>query len=163
MDFSDIHSQFLMLQSPLDKEVAYAVPNHCHRVYFTASVSTGFSSLDTPPDWRVCDCVHRRYWHVVADGSRSEDSDKVDIEACDIPKAGVFAVRQAPILWRNLQSYLNGQPLVDFRPQSGFLRIISCGDGTAVMDYKGFASHSSFAWSLKNWIDRGWVRKFQIR
>ncbi len=105
----------------------------------------------------------RRTLQSTADVPVFVSGDSADIEACDIPKAGVFAVRQAPILWRNLQSYLNGQPLVDFRPQSGFLRIISCGDGTAVMDYKGFASHSSFAWSLKNWIDRGWVRKFQIR
>ena len=89
--------------------------------------------------------------------------DSADFESFRIPKAGVFAVRQAPILWRNLQNYLAGQPLIDFRPQSSFLRLLSCGDGTAIMDYKGFTSHSGWAWMLKNWIDRGWVRKFQVR
>ncbi len=105
----------------------------------------------------------RRTLQTTADAPIFVSGDSADIEACDIPKAGVFAVRQAPILWRNLQNYLDGQPLVDFRPQSNFLRILSCGDGTAIMDYKGFTSHSGFAWRLKNWIDRGWVRKFQIR
>ncbi len=89
--------------------------------------------------------------------------DAADIVSYPIPKAGVFAVRQGPILWRNLQNCLSQSPLVTFHPQSSFLRLLSCGDGTAILDYKGFTSHSSWAWMLKNWIDRSWVRKFQVR
>lgn len=89
--------------------------------------------------------------------------DTADFEAFSIPKAGVFAVRQAPILWRNLQNYLSERPLVEFRPQDGFLRLLSCGDGTAVLDYRGITTHSGWAWGLKRWIDRRWVKQFQVR
>lgn len=89
--------------------------------------------------------------------------DVADIESQPLPKAGVYAVRQAPILWQNLQNHLDERPLVPFRPQSDVLRILSCGDGTGILEYKGFVSHSSWAWTLKKWIDRGWVRKFQVR
>lgn len=89
--------------------------------------------------------------------------DTADFEAYSLPKSGVYAVRQAPILWRNMRNHLANKPLQEYRPQSGFMRLISCGDGTAIMDYKGFTSHSSWAWALKKWIDRSWVRQFQVR
>lgn len=89
--------------------------------------------------------------------------DSADFEAFSLPKAGVFAVRQAPILWRNLQNHLSRRPLVEFRPQANFLRVLSCGDGTAILEYKGFTSHSAWAWKLKDWIDHSWVRQFQIQ
>lgn len=89
--------------------------------------------------------------------------DTADFEAFSVPKAGVFAVRQAPVLWRNLQNCLSEKPLSEFRPQTGFLRLLSCGDGTAVLDYRGLTVHSEWAWALKRWIDRRWVRQFQVR
>jgi pyridine nucleotide-disulfide oxidoreductase family protein len=89
--------------------------------------------------------------------------DTADIDGYSIPKAGVFAVRQAPILWRNLQNCLADKPLIEYRPQRDFLRVLSCGDGTAILDYKGFSSHSAWAWMLKDRIDRGWVRQFRVR
>jgi selenide,water dikinase len=88
--------------------------------------------------------------------------DAADIEFHDIPKAGVYAVRQAPILWRNLQNHMQGRPLVEFIPQQGCLRILSCGDGTAILDYFGFSSHSSWAWMLKDWLDRRWIKQFRV-
>jgi selenide,water dikinase len=98
-----------------------------------------------------------------ADAPVFVSGDAADFESHPIPKAGVFAVRQAPILWRNLKNCLSQSPLVTFQPQSSFLRLLSCGDGTAILDYKGFTSHSGWAWMLKNRIDRNWVRKFQVR
>lgn len=105
----------------------------------------------------------RRTLQTTADAPVFVSGDTADMESYDIPKAGVFAVRQGPILWRNLQNHLAGEPLIEFRPQSSFLRLLSCGDGTAILDYKGFTVHSGWAWNLKNWIDRGWVRKFQVK
>ena len=97
-----------------------------------------------------------------ADAPVFVSGDSADFEAYSLPKAGVFAVRQAPVLWKNLQNHLSRRPLVEFRPQKNFLRVLSCGDGTAILEYKGFTSHSAWAWKLKNWIDHKWVRQFQI-
>jgi selenide,water dikinase len=88
--------------------------------------------------------------------------DAADFEDFTIPKAGVFATRQAGVLWRNLRSFLAKRPLADYRPQSHFMRILSCGDGTAVLDYKGFSFHSGWAWSLKKWMDQKWVKQFRV-
>lgn len=98
-----------------------------------------------------------------ADAPIFVSGDVADFEAFKIPKAGVYAMRQAPVLWKNLQRFLSNEPLVEFRPQSSVMRILSCGDGTAIFDYKGISAHAGWAWSLKKWFDQGWVRQFQVK
>ena len=77
------------------------------------------------------------------------------------PKAGVYAVRQGPILWENLGRTLRGEPLVEYRPQSGFLSLLATGDGRAILNYKGFAAHAGWCWKLKNYIDGRFMDKYQ--
>jgi pyridine nucleotide-disulfide oxidoreductase family protein len=79
----------------------------------------------------------------------------------DMPKAGVYAIRQGPVLWHNLRQWLRGEPLQTYEPQPAFLALLSCGDGTAVLDYRGCAVRSRWAWWLKLWIDRRFVRRFR--
>jgi selenide,water dikinase len=86
--------------------------------------------------------------------------DTADVFGDPVPKAGVYAVRQAPVLWRNLQRHLAGQPLQPDLPRRGLLSLLACGDGTALLDYHGWSSHSQWAWWLKQWIDRRFVRQF---
>ncbi len=45
------------------------------------------------------------------------------------PKAGVYAVRQCPILWHNLRAFFNGCSMKTFKPQSDFLKLLNTGDG----------------------------------
>jgi selenide,water dikinase len=78
-----------------------------------------------------------------------------------IAKSGVYAVREAPILWHNLLASVRGQPLVSYRPQRSFLSILNTADGQALLRYKGFHSWSRWAWWLKDRIDRGFMRKYQ--
>jgi selenide,water dikinase len=78
-----------------------------------------------------------------------------------IAKAGVYAVRQGPILWHNLRAVLTGHPLKVYEPQRDFLTLLACGDGTAILDYKGWAIRSRWAWWLKCAIDKAFVRRFQ--
>lgn len=78
-----------------------------------------------------------------------------------IPKAGVYAVRQGPVLWESLTATLNGNPLPQYEPQSGFLSILNTADGKALLRYKKVVSHSRWAWKLKDWIDRQFMEKYQ--
>lgn len=77
------------------------------------------------------------------------------------PKAGVYAVRQGPILWENVQRMLAGQPLVEYRPQRGFLSLMATGDRRAILSYRGLASHAPWCWRLKNFIDSRFMDKYQ--
>lgn len=79
-----------------------------------------------------------------------------------VPKAGVYAVRQGPVLVSNLRAALTGQGrLRPYRAQSGFLSLLNAGDGTAVGSWKGLASHGRAMWHLKDLIDRRFMARFQ--
>ena len=78
------------------------------------------------------------------------------------PKAGVFAVRQAPVLFENLRACLSGHPPNrNYRPQDDYLKLISLGDKEAVGNRFGLAFQGPSIWRLKDRIDRGFMRKFQ--
>eukprot|EP00850_Spirogloea_muscicola_P009858 SM000056S17976 [mRNA] locus=s56:385004:392099:+ [translate_table: standard] len=86
-----------------------------------------------------------------------------DIHASDVhprPKAGVFAVRQGPPLAENLRRHLLDKPLKPFRPQLKYLSLISTGNKYAIATRGDLAFEGSFLWLLKDWIDRGFMRKF---
>lgn len=74
------------------------------------------------------------------------------------PKAGVFAVRQAPTLEHNLRASLTGKPLKRFRPQRAYLKLISLGDQSALADKWGLPTQGSVVWRLKDRIDRKFMR-----
>lgn len=78
------------------------------------------------------------------------------------PKAGVYAVRQSPILWHNLAASFRGERLIEFEPQANFLKLINTADGSAVIDYHGFAVHARWVHWLKRWIDRRFVAQFLL-
>jgi NADH dehydrogenase FAD-containing subunit len=77
------------------------------------------------------------------------------------PKAGVYAVRQAPVLWHNLEATLRGEPLSDYRPQHDFLKILNTGDGKAFLQYKGLSFHARWCLMLKTWIDTRFIASYQ--
>jgi selenide,water dikinase len=87
--------------------------------------------------------------------------DIADIAGRPCPQAGVYSVRQGPVLWENLRQWFRcGEP-VEYQPQARFLSLLSCGDGTAVLDYKGWSLRSQWMWTLKQSIDRKFIRRFQ--
>jgi selenide,water dikinase len=77
------------------------------------------------------------------------------------PKAGVFAVRQAPVLHHNLRAALSGAPLRAYRPQKDYLKLVSTGGRNAVADKFGFRSGGAWLWRLKDRIDRSFMAKFE--
>ncbi|GIX00201.1 MAG: hypothetical protein KatS3mg111_3533 [Pirellulaceae bacterium] len=109
--------------------------------------------------------------------------DTGSIRGRSVPKAGVYAVRQGPILWRNIQLFLRGEPRIDegtaasdrapsteranhptaglkeFQPQRSFLRLINVGDGTAVGQWHRFAFAGRWALHWKLRIDQRFMQK----
>ena len=77
------------------------------------------------------------------------------------PKAGVFAVRQAPILLHNLKASLSGRPLRPYHPQRDYLKLVSTGGQGAVADKFGLRSGGAWLWRLKDRIDRKFMAKFE--
>lgn len=78
------------------------------------------------------------------------------------PKAGVYAVRQGPVLTGNLKAVLVGGPLRRYVPQGDFLALLNLGDGTAVGSKWGLSFGGRWVMRLKDWIDRRFVERFQV-
>lgn len=77
------------------------------------------------------------------------------------PKAGVYAVREGPILWESLKATLAGGRFPRYEPQESFLSILNTADGKALLRYGPIVSHSRWAWNLKDRIDKAFMRKYQ--
>jgi selenide,water dikinase len=77
-----------------------------------------------------------------------------EIHGLERPKAGVFAVRAAPVLHENLRAALSGKPLRAFRPQRDYLKLVALGGKSAVADKWGLSVQGPRLWQLKDRIDR---------
>ncbi len=76
------------------------------------------------------------------------------------PKAGVYAVRQGPVLAYNLRAALLEQPLRQHRPQQRFLSLLSLGDKQATADKGLFSATGRWVWRWKDRIDRAFMARF---
>ncbi|EBA06621.1 selenide, water dikinase SelD [Sagittula stellata] len=78
------------------------------------------------------------------------------------PKAGVYAVRQAPVLLHNLRQRLSGKDgLKTYRPQRDYLKLISLGEKAALGDRFGMTFQGKWAWRWKDHIDRSFMNRFR--
>lgn len=77
------------------------------------------------------------------------------------PKAGVYAVRQAPILLHNLEAVLSGGTCKPYRPQNGYLKLISQGKKSAIAEKGPFVFSGPRLWQLKDRIDQKFMDKFR--
>jgi len=80
--------------------------------------------------------------------------DCAHLTASPRPKAGVFAVRAAPVLTHNLKAIAADRPLKPFKPQSRYLKLISLGGKAAVADKGARSFGGAWAWRWKDWIDQ---------
>jgi selenide,water dikinase len=80
----------------------------------------------------------------------------------EIPKAGVYAVREGPVLVENLRRLLRGTELQEYAPQRDFLTLLNLGDGTAIGTKWGMVFEGRWAFTWKDRIDRVFMHKFQV-
>ncbi|PRY77361.1 selenide,water dikinase [Yoonia maritima] len=109
--------------------------------------------------------LHDGYVTVGSD-LRSNDPDIFAVGDCahlafdPRPKAGVYAVRQAPVLFQNLRAALSGGKLTTYKPQKDYLKLISLGAKSALAEKFGTAMQGPLLWQLKDHIDRKFMRQF---
>jgi selenide,water dikinase len=76
-------------------------------------------------------------------------------------KAGVYAVRAGPPLADNLRRRARGEALKPWHPQRRHLALISTGERYAVASRGVFKAEGAWLWTLKDWIDRRWMRQWR--
>ncbi len=78
-----------------------------------------------------------------------------------LPKAGVFAVRAAPLLAANLSAALDGKPLQAFVASPKYLALLSTGNRHAVGVWDRFSWQGGWAWRWKDRVDRRFVARYR--
>ncbi len=110
------------------------------------STNNGFISTDST----LC---------AVNDDSILAVGDCAEMRFAPRPKAGVFAVRQAPYLLKNISAKLRETKLAEYNPQSDYLKLISLGEKSAGADKYGRFVAGPKMWRLKDKIDRDFMDK----
>ncbi len=87
--------------------------------------------------------------------------DCAEINDTPRPKAGVFAVRAAPVLAHNLRATLAGRALKAFRPQKDYLKLVSLGEKRAIVEKWGHAKAGAALWRWKDRIDQKFMEQFR--
>ncbi len=99
--------------------------------------------------------------------STNDESIFVTGDACSLennfrPKSGVMAVRQGEVLKENIFYKLTGRPLIKFRPQKNWLYLVGTYENYALLNYFFLSFHGRWCWKLKEWIDKGFIKKFKF-
>ncbi len=87
--------------------------------------------------------------------------DCANLVASPRPKAGVYAVRQAPVLLRNLRASLAGEAMHPYKAQKDYLKLISLGGKSAMGEKFGLPFSGSLIWKWKNQIDQKFMAQFR--
>jgi NADH dehydrogenase FAD-containing subunit len=116
------------------------------------------SGLPVGPDGglRVNDYLQSsRYQNIFGGG------DCIYFETKPLDKVGVYAVRQNPVLYRNLMACLEGEELEKFSPGGSYLLIYNLGDGDGILSKWSITFTGKIAFSIKDWIDRKFIQSYQ--
>ena len=85
-----------------------------------------------------------------------------DCAHCDswrVQKSGVVAVRQAPVLAKNILAKLRGDALSMWQVPRAFLAIIGGGNNKAFAGYGNHHWHGITAWHFKRFLDKRFMRR----
>jgi len=88
--------------------------------------------------------------------------DCISVKGTHLNHVGVYAVREAPVIFNNLMASLKKEPLKEFSPQQKYLLIFNLGDGNGIFVRHPFVIKAKWAFTLKDYIDRRFMSMFQI-
>ncbi len=83
------------------------------------------------------------------------------LEGFELPKLGVFGVRQAACIHANLLASLDRKSLAEYQPQKRYLAILNLGDGTALATWGPLWWHGRSSMWLKDFIDRRFLDNYR--
>lgn len=77
-------------------------------------------------------------------------------------RSGVHAVKAGPVVADNLYAILTDStaPLKEYQPRKSSLYLLACGPQYAIASWGRFSFEGRWVWRLKDWIDRGFVKRF---
>lgn len=78
-----------------------------------------------------------------------------------LPKLGVFGVRAAPVLLKNLISTASDEPLMQYQPQKRYLAILNLGQNRALALWDKFYWYGWSSHWLKTRLDTGFLRQYR--
>jgi selenide,water dikinase len=82
------------------------------------------------------------------------------------PKAGVYAVREGPVMARNIITYASTllfgteASMEPYVPQTDFLMLLNTGDGRSIGGKFGLVFSGKWVWNLKDSIDRSFMKLY---
>jgi hypothetical protein len=79
-----------------------------------------------------------------------------------LARVGVYAVRQNPILHHNLMVALDGGAMKTFIPPRDYMLILNMGNGRGILSKSNWVWHGRLSFFLKDFIDKRFMRRFQI-
>lgn len=100
------------------------------------------------------------YLRSVGDEHIFGGGDAVSFRGESLPRFGVYAIRQGPVLFHNLRAALEGASLKPFEPRKNFLYILNLGDGTGLAVYGALVWRGRSVMRLKNYIDGRFVKSY---
>jgi len=102
-----------------------------------------------------------QYLHCVSEPAIFGAGDCITFEPRPLHRVGVYAVRQGPVLYRNLMASFSGGPRESFHPQSRYLSILNMGDGHGILSWGPVVLSGRLPFRVKDYIDRSFMRRFQ--
>lgn len=137
-----------------------AISGETHFPFDYIILSTGFTGIDV--DFRGFNISEDHFIWASDDLHVAENAlamgDMINLKCYPaLNKAGVFAIREAPVLLNNLMALLKGGKKRDYKPQTRHLQILNCGSKKAILNWGNLSLYSHISWRLKDYIDRKYM------
>lgn len=88
--------------------------------------------------------------------------DCITMTGTPLAKVGVYAVRQNTFLYRNLRAGLESGTLQPFQRGGSYILIMNMGDGNGILWRKNRVWDGRFAFLIKDFIDRRYMKTYQV-